>query len=178
MTESELIKGCIKKDKGCQFILFKQYAGVLMTVCFRYSKNHEEAEDLLQDSFIKILLSIHPFRFEGSFEGWMKRIVANHALKMLKKKKFAVININDDEINFAATESFALSNLSETELLKLISSLPDGYRMVFNLYVMEGFPHFEIAEMLGIEVATSRSQLAKARKLLQKQILLNQKIAI
>lgn len=177
MTESELIKGCIKKDNGCQYLLFKQYAGMLMTVCQRYAANREEAKDILQDSFIKIFTNIYQFRFEGSFEGWMKRIVANCALKMTEKKKIAFTN-NEAEQNIATTDSSAVSNLTETELLKLISSLPDGYRMVFNLYVMEGFSHFEIAEMLKIEVATSRSQLAKARKLLQKQIILNQKIAI
>lgn len=178
MTEEQLIKGCVRNDVACQRMLFEQYAGKLMTICLRYSCDHPEAEDILQEAFIKIFSHIHQYKFEGSFEGWMKRIVVNCALKTIQKKKTRILQIDSQEAATQHAESFVLSDLSETELVKLISALPDGYRIVFNLYVMEGYSHDEIAAILGIQAATSRSQLVKARKLLQKQILLTQKIAI
>ena len=178
MTEEQLIKGCVQNDVACQRLLFERYAGKLMTICLRYSCDKPEAEDMLQDAFIKIFSHIRQYKSEGSFEGWMKRIVVNCALKTIQKKKTRFIEISNHDAAAPQSDSFVLSSLSEDELIKLISNLPDGYRIVFNLYVMEGYSHDEIAEMLGIQPATSRSQLVKARKLLQKQILLNQKIAI
>ena len=178
MTEEQLIKGCVQNDVACQRLLFERYAGKLMTICLRYSCDKPEAEDMLQDAFIKIFSHIRQYKSEGSFEGWMKRIVVNCALKTIQKKKTRFIEISNHDAAAPQSDSFVLSSLTEDELIKMISSLPDGYRIVFNLYVMEGYSHDEIAEMLGIQAATSRSQLVKARKLLQKQILLNQKIAI
>ena len=178
MTEEQLIKGCVQNDVACQRLLFERYAGKLMTICLRYSCDKSEAEDMLQDAFIKIFSHIRQYKFEGSLEGWMKRIVVNCALKTIQKKKTRFIEISNHDAAAPQSDSFVLSSLTEDELIKMISSLPDGYRIVFNLYVMEGYSHDEIAEMLGIQAATSRSQLVKARKLLQKQILLNQKIAI
>jgi RNA polymerase sigma factor (sigma-70 family) len=178
LTEEQLIKGCVQNDVACQRLLFERYAGKLMTICLRYSCDKPEAEDMLQDAFIKIFSHIRQYKFEGSLEGWMKRIVVNCALKTIQKKKTRFIEISNHDAAAPQSDSFVLSSLSEDELIKLISNLPDGYRIVFNLYVMEGYSHDEIAEMLGIQPATSRSQLVKARKLLQKQILLNQKIAI
>ena len=178
MTEEQLIKGCIRKDVACQRTLFEQYAGRLMTICLRYSCDKPEAEDMLQEAFIKIFSHIYQYKFEGSFEGWMKRIVVNCALKAIQKKKTRFLEINNHDSVSPKTDSVALSHLSEDELIKLISNLPDGYRIVFNLYVMEGYSHDEIAAMLNIQAATSRSQLVKARKMLQKQIVVNQKIAI
>jgi RNA polymerase sigma factor (sigma-70 family) len=178
LTEEQLIKGCIRNNVACQRMLFEQYAGKLMTICLRYACDRPEAEDMLQDAFIKIFSHINQYKFEGSFEGWMKRIVVNCALKTIQKKKTRFLEIANHDAAATQSDSYALSSLSEEELIKLISSLPDGYRIVFNLYVMEGYSHDEIAGMLGIQAATSRSQLVKARKLLQKQILLNQQIAI
>ena len=178
MTERDIINGCIKNDATCQRLLFEQYAGRLLTICLRYASDRPEAEDMLQEAFIKIFSRIHQYTWEGSFEGWMKRIVVNCALRALQKRKLRFSEL--ESIDNAAPQSgaYALSNLSEEELLKLISRLPDGYRIVFNLYVMEGFSHDEIGAMLGIEAATSRSQLVKARRMLQQQILTNEKIAI
>jgi len=178
LTEEQLIKGCVQNDVACQHLLFQQYAGKLMTICLRYSCDRPEAEDMLQDAFVKIFSHIRQYKFEGSFEGWMRRIVVNCALKTIQKKKTRFLEIANHDTASSHADSSPISNLSEDELIKMISSLPDGYRIVFNLYVMEGYSHDEIAEMLGIQAATSRSQLVKARKLLQKQILLNQKIAI
>lgn len=170
MTEEQIIKGCIRKDAACQRTLFQQYAGKLMTICLRYAGDQKEAEDILQESFINIFSNIGQFRSEGSFEGWLKRIVVTNALKILQRKKFHISAINDNDESIPSIGPGILDKLSEEELLQLISRLPEGYRIVFNLYVMEGYDHNEIAAMLGINPGTSRSQLAKARKLLQHQI--------
>lgn len=157
-------------------MLFDRYSGRLMTICYRYADERHEAEDMLQETFIKIFSNIHQYRGDGSFEGWLRRITVTTALRTLKKKKFHFKEINHHELTVTSIEKDAVSNLSEDELLALISELPTGYRIVFNLYVVEGYSHEEIGNMLGIETVTSRTQLAKARKQLQKQILHHQKI--
>lgn len=170
MTEQELIKGCIKRDAKSQRMLFDQYSGIMMTVCRRYSNDQKEAEDLLQESFIKVFSHISQYRFEGSLEGWIKRIVVNTALRVLKSKKIHFSAINEDTHETQSIDSQALTNLNADELLKLIDNLPEGYRIVFNLYALEGYDHNEIAKLLNINPGTSRSQLSKARGLLKTQI--------
>ncbi len=178
MTEYELIKGCIKQDPTCQRLLFEQYAGKMMTVCLRYAHDSMEAEDMMQEGFIRVFNYIEQFKFEGSFEGWIRRVVVNTALKHLQKKRLSFTEINDNTQQAPRLESYAYSNLGEEELMKLISQLPDGYRTIFNLNIIEGYSHEEIAKMLDIQPSTSRSQLVKARKMLQNQILNLQKIAV
>lgn len=159
-------------------MLFEQYAGKMMTVCLRYSNDQMEAEDMFQEAFIRVFRYIHQFKFEGSFEGWIRRIVVNSALKHIEKRR---INFNEIKENSADTPqipAYAYSNLGEEDILKLIHQLPEGYRMVFNLSVIEGFSHEEIGKMLNIQPSTSRSQLVKARKMLQNQIIQMQKIAV
>ena len=176
MAEQEIIKGCIQNNAQCQHTVFKQYAGRMMSVCLRYAATKPEAEDMLHDAFIKIFSSIKQFRSEGSFEGWIRKITVNTCLALLNKKR---IFYSDAGMAEAITDEAGLniiSGLTEKELIKMISRLPDGYRIVFNLYVIEGYDHDEIAAMLNIKTVTSRSQLVKARKLLQKQILSQQKI--
>ena len=141
-----------------------------MTVCRRYACDQAEAEDMLQESFIKVFTNIGQFRFQGSLEGWIRRIVVHTALRTLQKKKIRFTEIDEDLDNTRSVNADGLAGLSEEELLKLIGSLPDGYRLVFNLYVLEGYDHNEIAGMLEISPTTSRSQLSKARKLLQTQV--------
>ena len=172
MTDEELIKGCIRKEARCQKGVFDRYAGRLLGVCHRYARNSADAEDILQDSFIKIFDKITQFKGEGSFEGWMRRIVVNTALK-----KYSLTRYSKETSFFDMPERYESGqdekihdHLSEKEIIAMISKLPDGYRMVFNLYVIEGYPHDEIAEMLNIQPGTSRSQLVKARLMLQKQI--------
>ena len=126
-------------------MLFEQYAGRMMTICLRYSCDETEAEDMLQEAFIRIFKYINQYKFEGSFEGWLKRIVVNAALKILQKKSIHFSEINVELQDLQMAEADALSNLSEQELLKLISDLPSGYRVVFNLYVLEGYSHNEIS---------------------------------
>jgi RNA polymerase sigma-70 factor (ECF subfamily) len=178
VTEEEIIAGCRKKDETCQHLLFHRYARKLMAVCLRYTGNAPEAEDMLQESFIKIFASIHQFRSEGSFEGWIRRVAVNICLRKIKKSKIRFDNIATPEDIGDSIPPQAISVLSEKELIKLISNLPNGYRVVFNLHVIEGYSHDEIAALLGIAPATSRTQLIKARRLLQKQIVSYQKIIL
>ena len=181
MTDIELIKGCIKNDALCQKSLFHRYASSLLGVCMRYARNKEDAEDILQDSFIKIFKKIVQFKGDGSFEGWMRRIVVNTALKKYTvsrySKEFSVDEVKDSFLP-DSNDVPAFNHLTEKDLLLLIHHLPDGYRIIFNLYVIEGFQHDEIANMLGIQPGTSRSQLVKARQMLQREIIQMQKIAV
>lgn len=181
MTEEELIRGCIREEGACQKELFNRYASRMLGVCNRYARNAADAEDILQDAFIKIFDKIHQFKFEGSFEGWIRRIMVNTALKKYSLRRYdkevVGYEIKDrDEDN--GMEPTAYGHLTQKEILELINNLPDGYRLIFNLYVIEGFQHEEIAEMLHIQPGTSRSQLVKARTMLQKQILQLQKVAV
>jgi RNA polymerase sigma-70 factor (ECF subfamily) len=178
LTEYELIKGCIKQDAKCQRLLFEQFAGKMFSVCLRYANDTMEAEDMMQDGFIRVFNNIHQFKFEGSFEGWTRRVIVNCALKYLQKKRISFNEIKENSDDTPRIESYAYSHLGEDELMKLISQLPDGYRIVFNLNVIEGYSHDEIAKLLNIQASTSRSQLVKARKMLQHQILQLQKIAV
>lgn len=178
VTERELIEGCMREDRKCQQEVFRRYASKMMGVCLRYARHQMEAEDLLQDAFIKVYNNISKFEYKGSFEGWIRRIVVNTALKNYSKKSFTYeqIGVEEQPENTVPPEVYA--HLHEEELLKLVAALPDGYRVVFNLYAIEGYSHKEISEMLGCQESTSRSQLVKARKLLQAQILKLQKIAV
>ena len=180
MTDEELIRGCIKEDESSQREVFRKYAGKMLGVCQRYARNSMDAEDIVQDAFIKVFDKIHQFKSEGSFEGWIRRIVVNTALK-----KYTVIRYEKEvsgyeikERDESTTEASAYSHISEKELMGLINSLPDGYRLIFNLYVIEGYQHDEIAEMLKIQAGTSRSQLVKARNMLKNQIIKMQKVAV
>lgn len=149
-----------------------------MAVCLRYAQDQMEAEDMLQDGFIRVFSNMHQFKFEGSFEGWIRRVIVNAALKRLQKRKMHFQEITDRNEDAPRMEPYVYNHLGEAELMQLIQQLPDGYRTVFNLNVIEGYSHEEIAEMLGIQAGTSRSQLVKARKMLQQQILERQKIAV
>ncbi len=178
LSEYELIKGCIEQNPHTQRMLFEQYAGKFMSVCLRYSIDSMEAEDMLQEGFVRIFSNLHQFKFEGSFEGWMRRIVVNVCLKYIQKRKLPFKDIDGESASELHIQPYIYGNLSEDDLLKLISNLPDGYRIVFNLNVIEGYSHEEIAVMLGIEASTSRSQLVKARRMLQNQIIKLEKIAV
>ncbi len=149
-----------------------------MTICLRYAQDHMEAEDMLQDGFIRIFANLHQFKFEGSFEGWMRRVLVNVCLKHIQKKRIQFSEIVEDTNDTIKVDATIYQHLGADELLRLISQLPKGYRIVFNLNVIEGYSHEEIAVLLGIQASTSRSQLVKARKMLQNQIIELQKIAV
>lgn len=180
MTEEELIRGCLREEAACQKELFNRYASRMLGVCNRYARNSDDAEDILQDAFIKVFDKIRQFKFEGSFEGWIRRIMVNTALKKYSLRRYEkeVSGYEIKDRDESGMEPSAYSHLTQKELMELINNLPDGYRLIFNLYVIEGYQHDEIAEMLHIQPGTSRSQLVKARTMLQKQLLALQKIAV
>jgi RNA polymerase sigma-70 factor (ECF subfamily) len=178
VTERELINGCLRENKKCQQELFKRYSGKMMAICMRYGRHRMEAEDLLQDAFIKVFDNLSKFKYKGSLEGWIRRIVINTALKAYGKKSFQNEQIGIEVHHDSPVDPSVLSSLNEAALLQLVSRLPDGYRIVFNLYAIEGYSHKEIADLLGIQESTSRSQLVKARKMLQTQIEQLKKIAV
>jgi RNA polymerase sigma-70 factor (ECF subfamily) len=180
LTEEELIRGCIREEAACQKELFNRYASRMLGVCNRYARNGADAEDILQDAFIKVFDKIAQFKFEGSFEGWIRRIMVNTALKKYSLRRYEkeVVGYEIKDRDEEVMEPSAYAHLSQKDILDLVNNLPDGYRLIFNLFVLEGFQHEEIAEMLGIQPGTSRSQLVKARSMLQKQILQLQKVAV
>ena len=180
MTEDELIRGCLRGEATCQKELFDRYASRMLGVCNRYARNSGDAEDILQDAFIKVFDKIRQFKFEGSFEGWIRRITVNTALKKYSLRRYEkeVSGYEIKDRDESGLEPSAYSHLTQKELMELINNLPDGYRLIFNLYVIEGYQHDEIAAMLRIQPGTSRSQLVKARNMLQKQLLQLQKIAV
>ena len=165
-----MIDGCIRQDASCQKQLFLLYSRKMMTVCLRYARNRADAEDILQDGFIRLFQNIKQYQGKGSFEGWMRRIFVNASLKKYQAKKWNMEHAGLEHYQNEAVDASAVSSLSEQEILDHIRQLPEGYRIVFNMYVIEGYSHREISEVLGINEATSRTQLLKARKQLQKRI--------
>ncbi|MDP4712263.1 MAG: sigma-70 family RNA polymerase sigma factor [Saprospiraceae bacterium] len=178
MTEKELIQGCASGNRNCQQVIFRRYAGKMLALSLRYARHQMEAEDIVQEAFIRVFDHIHTFEFRGSFEGWIKRIVINIALKNFSRKSFSQEEIGIDQDFDAPVEAPADLLMGAQEILDLVNELPDGYKIVFNLYAIEGYSHKEIAEMIGIQESTSRSQLVKARKMLQQKLARLQKIAV
>jgi RNA polymerase sigma factor (sigma-70 family) len=177
LTEGEIIQGCLNRNTAAQHALFQEYAVVLMTVCRRYGGDHTEAEDMLQEAFIRIFKFINQFQGTGSFEGWMKRITVRSCLQILQVRKVRFSELAGSHQEIQTSDSDIISDLDAEEILKQISYLPVGYRMIFNLYVIEGYSHEEIGQMLKIKPATSSSQLSKARTMLQGKINSLQKIS-
>lgn len=144
----------------------------MMGVCLRYAKTREEAEEILQEGFLKVFNKIHQYGFQGSFEGWVRKIMVNSALEKLRSSRSLHPVVSTDNLpNGPSDENFALPSLGEKELLRLVQQLSPMYRMVFNLYVFEGYKHREIADMLGISEGTSKSNLSDARTILKKAVL-------
>ncbi len=169
MTDVELVYGCIQKDPAAQECLYKTFSGRMLGLCSRYTDSTEEAEDIMQEGFIKIFGKIESFRNQGSLEGWMKRIMINTALDAFRKNKNFRYSIDIETIEYTAeTHQHVVESLGAKDLLKLIKTLPKGFRTVFNLYAIEGYAHKEIGEMLGITESTSKSQYSRARVHLQK----------
>lgn len=175
MELDQVINGCLLGDRFCQKALFDRFAGRMLGVCMRYAKNKMEAEDLLQDGFMKVYSNLEQYKNEGPFEQWIRRIMINNAIKKYHKKSNQNEIASSDLMPEEAIEPDALTQFGERELLDIIEELSDGYRMVFNLYAIEGYSHKEIAGILDIEESTSRSQLTKARKILQDKLLKFQK---
>jgi len=163
MTEDSLIQACKKADPAAQKQLYDTYGPRLFGLVRRYMKRYEEAEDVFIEGMFKIMTSIKQFEGKGSFEGWMKRIMVNQALMQLRKNKNFRMTIELSNIQLA-TKITVEDTLAKDEIIKAMNELPTGYRTVFNLYVIEGYKHREIAEMLGISINTSKSQLILAKK--------------
>jgi RNA polymerase sigma-70 factor (ECF subfamily) len=165
---NKLIKQCAKNDRRAQKEIYQLFGGKLFSICLKYSKNRHEAEDNFQDGFITIFNKIDQFSFKGSFEGWLKRVMINTILIKYRKKN--VLNIITDEIPDEVVVDVEEDEFSLDFLLNLINELPERYRLVFNLYVLDGYSHREISEMLRIAEGTSKSNLARARGILKQKI--------
>ncbi len=168
-TDSELIAGCKKGDRAVQKALYDTYAARLMAVCLRYAGSEEEAEDILQDAMVKAFKGLEHFREESHLYYWLKRIVINTALNALRSQ-IHVRSLNNDKSLQVVPSWDHFDGYSMDELLAMIQTLPTGCRTVFNLHAIEGYKHEEISEQLGISVGTSKSQLARAKTLLQEKL--------
>ncbi len=172
VNEKQLIESCIEGDRKAQKTLYDIHAPKMMAVCMRYAGEPELARDLLQEGFIKVFTNLTAFQYNGSFEGWMRKIFVNTSLEYLRKNDLLreAIDIDNGYSITAETDYSVIEELSANDLLKLINELPHGFRVIFNMYAIEGYSHKEIADTLGITESTSRSQLTRARQLLQKRL--------
>lgn len=168
MDIKQLINDCQKNDRKAQEQLYRLYSPKLFSVCLKYSRNYTEAQDNLQDGFLIIFKKIEQYSFKGSFDGWLKRVMINHVLQQYRQETFLSLvkeDVPDDDEIEIDDEDISLEYL-----LKIIQELPNQYRLVFNLYVLDGYSHQEIAEMLTINLGTSKSNLARAKMILREKI--------
>lgn len=166
--EQELIKGCLRRDRNAQQQLFDLYSSKMYGLCYRYVRHVMEAEDILVTAFTKVFERIEQFKGEGSFEGWIRRIMVNEALTYLRKSRAMYLETELEQADREPDYDQLSDHLEAEDLLKMIQELPAGYRLVFNMYAIDGYSHKEIAEHLGISENTSKSQLSRARVYLQK----------
>jgi RNA polymerase sigma-70 factor (ECF subfamily) len=176
MTEELMLTGCIKNNASAQEALYNRFSPRMLGVCYRFAKNREDAEDMLQEGFIKVFTQIHQYRNEGALEGWIRRIIVHTCINILKKnKKFAdsvdIIHATSVHVK----EEMIPSIMQAKQVVECIRTLPLGYKTVLNLYAIEGYSHKEIADMLDIEESTSRSQYTRAKAMLE-EILIRKKI--
>lgn len=171
-TDQELVQGVLRGSQAHQSALYHAYCVPMFRIVLRYARDRAEAEDMLQDGFVKVFSDMHQFRAEGALGGWIRRIMINSALSHLRKKRDFLVETADflPFENKMRTEEDVVSNMDAERLLKLLQKLPPGYRAVFNLYAIEGYTHEEIATELGISTGTSKSQLFKARDQLKRMI--------
>jgi RNA polymerase sigma factor (sigma-70 family) len=168
----EIIKGCLAGNRRDQELLYRRHASKLYAVCLQYSGNNEEARDILQEGFIKIFENLGSYKHEGSFEGWMRRITVNTALERFRSKNslYRVDDIDQVPEPEAEPDNQDYAGLEAADLIEIIRELPPKYRMVFNLYAIEGYSHKEIGEMINISEGTSKSNLSRARSILQRRV--------
>ena len=171
VKEDQLIKECKKGKSAAQKEVYDKFAPVMLSVCMRYIKDRMEAEHVMIGGMVKVFKNVHQFKEEGSFEGWIRRIMVNESLMYLRKNKNMALSADIDSVREEPNYEAIAEAVGTDELMTMIMELPVGYRTVFNLYAIEGYKHDEIAEMLGISSGTSKSQLNRARKLLQKQLM-------
>lgn len=168
---SDIIKACLKGNRIAQNNLYQLFADKMYGVCLRYADNEDEAKDILQDGFIKVFVNLKQFNNKGSFEGWIRRIIVNTALEKFRDKNYLfAVNMESEYDSNRSHYDHILSELSAKDLLKLIHDLSPQYRMVFNLYAIEGYSHKEICERLKIKEGTSKSNLSRAREILKEKV--------
>jgi len=167
LKESQLIEECIKGNRKCQKDLYDHFASKMFAVCLRYAKNQMDAEDILQEGFVKLYNNLHRFRGEGSFDGWVRRIFVNTAIEHIRRKNLTTTPSEGLENSVKDKQHNALDNLFEKDLIKGAAVLSDGYKTVFNMYAVEGYSHKEIAAHLGITESTSKSQFSRAKAILR-----------
>jgi RNA polymerase sigma factor (sigma-70 family) len=170
VSENDLIEGCIGGDRKMHELLYERFSPKMYAVCLRYANSADDAQDLLQEGFIKIFRNLDKFRKEGSFEGWIRRVFVNTSIEHYRKK----VNLNSigekEEKLIEDTSWNILDQMAEKDIIELVQELSPGYRSVFNMYVIEGFSHKEIGDIMGISEGTSKSQLARAKSILQKRV--------
>ena len=170
INEPDLIDGCLKGDRRMQEELYNRFAPKMYAVCLRYSNTAENAQDLLQEGFIKIFRNLNRFRGEGSFEGWIRRIFINTSIEYYRKKTNVFSIAEKEDLLIEDSSISALDKLAEADIINLVQDLSPGYRTVFNLYTIEGYSHKEIGILLNISEGTSKSQLARAKGILKKKV--------
>lgn len=172
LTDEQLLEKCLQNDRKAQNKLYTKYSSRLFGTCLMYAKNYTDAEDILQEGFIKIFKYLKDFRNEGHFEGWMRKVMVTTAINFYKRKNLLNKDIDPEYVNTPSLATpDAISLISNEELLSIVQELPEGYRMVFNLNSIEGYSHKEISEIMNISVNTSKSQLSRARNALQHKLL-------
>jgi len=170
ISEKALVEGCVKGDRKAQQEFYTRYSRKLLAVCARYARSIPEAEDILQEGFIKAFDHIKSFRFESRLDTWLTRIMINTALNYQRKKLYLFPMVDVSDVPLKEEENISLSRFHFDELLSFVQSLPDGCRVVFNMFAIEGYSHKEISEMLGVSEGTSKSQYSRARQLLMQRI--------
>lgn len=170
IPESDLIVGCLAGNRRMQEELYRRFSSRMYAVCLRYAGSSEEAEDILQEGFIKVFKKLDSFRSEGSFEGWIRRIFVNTAIEHFRRKRYLMPVTEKEENTIEGKYLSVLDDLAARDIMALVQELSPGYRTVFNMYVVEGYTHKEIADMLGISEGTSKSQLSRAKVILQDMV--------
>lgn len=171
INEFELVRDCLQGDRNAQKRLYEYYSGKMMGICMRYCKDRETAKDVLHDGFLKVFTHLDSFENKGSFEGWVRRIIVNTALEFLRKKNDEGFNLDIEEaFTLTSNDIGALEKMQADELVEMIRKLPDAYRTTFNLFVVEGYSHREISEVMHITESSSRVYLTRAKQLIQQML--------
>lgn len=169
LTEEDIVKGCYDNSPKAQKMLYERFAPKMLGVVLRYAKDEDEAYDILQDGFVKVFSKIHSFNMEGSLEGWIRRIMVNTALDQYRKNKKRMRDVKLDDVSyFLEKDDFIIESLAAQDLMKIINAMPKGYKIVFNMFAIEGYSHKEIADKLGVSENTSKSQYSRARQFVRK----------
>jgi RNA polymerase sigma-70 factor (ECF subfamily) len=171
MDDATLVKECVIGNPRAQRALFDKFASKMLGVCIRYAKDTEQAEDILQDGFVKVFSKLKDFKNEGSLEGWIRRVMVNTALDQIRKNGKMLGDVSTDDVAYKLEDNDPIvETLMAEDLMKMIKAMPDGYKVVFNMFAIEGYSHAEIADTLGITESTSKSQYSRARAYLRERI--------